>query len=62
MENHILGFALRMKGSQEFFLTRKVIKDGSDYFGPYTNIKTINTLIDLINNIYPIRKTNYNLK
>ena len=27
----------------------------------YTNIKTINTLLDLINNIYPIRKTNYNL-
>ena len=43
------------------FLTRKVINDGSDYFGPYTNIKTINTLLVLINNIYPIRKTNYNL-
>ena len=43
------------------FLTRKVVKDGSEYFGPYTNIKTINTLLDLINNIYPIRKTNYNL-
>ena len=38
-----------------------MINDGSDYFGPYTNIKTINTLLDLINNIYPIRKTNYNL-
>ena len=43
------------------FLTRKIINDGSDYFGPYTNVKTINTLLDLINNIYPIRKTNYNL-
>ena len=43
------------------FLTRKVINDGSEYFGPYTNIRTINTLLDLINNIYPIRKTNYNL-
>ena len=43
------------------FLTRNVINDGSDYFGPYTNIKTINTLLDLVNNIYPIRKTNYNL-
>ena len=43
------------------FLTRKVLNDGSEYFGPYTNIKTINTLLDLINNIYPIRKTNYNL-
>lgn len=43
------------------FLTRNIINDGSDYFGPYTNIKTINTLLDLVNNIYPIRKTNYNL-
>ena len=43
------------------FLTRKVIHDGSEYFGPYTNIKTINTLLDLINNIYPIRKSNYNM-
>ena len=43
------------------FLTRKVVNDGSDYFGPYTNIRTINTLLDLIDNIYPIRKTNYNL-
>ena len=43
------------------FLTRKFVNDGSEYFGPYTNIKTINTLLDLINNIYPIRKTNYNL-
>ena len=33
------------------FLTRKVIHDGSEYFGPYTNIKTILTLLDLINNI-----------
>ena len=40
------------------FLTRKIINDGSDYFGPYTNIRTINTLLDLINNIYPIRKSN----
>ena len=43
------------------FLTRKVIHDGSEYFGPYTNIKTINTLLGLINNIYPIRKSNYNM-
>lgn len=43
------------------FLTRKVIHDGSEYFGPYTNIKTILTLLDLINNIYPIRKSNYNV-
>jgi len=41
--------------------TRKLIKDGSEYYGPYTNYKTINILLDLINNLYPIRISNYNL-
>ena len=41
--------------------TRKVIKDGSEYYGPYTNYKTINILLDLINNLYPLRIGNYNL-
>ncbi|MFL2638971.1 MAG: excinuclease ABC subunit UvrC [Flavobacteriaceae bacterium] len=40
--------------------TRKLIKDGSEYFGPYTNKKTINVLLDLINNLFPIRSSNYN--
>lgn len=42
------------------FLTRKYIKDGSEYFGPYTNVKAISTLLNIINNIYPIRVSNYN--
>ena len=42
------------------FLTRKVIDDGSSYFGPYTNIKTAYTLLGLIDNLFPIRKSNYN--
>ena len=41
--------------------TRKLIKDGSEYYGPYTNYKTINILLDLINNLYPLRISNYNL-
>ena len=40
--------------------TRKLIRDGSEYFGPYTNKKTINVLLDLINNLFPIRSSNYN--
>ena len=40
--------------------TRKLIKDGSEYYGPYTNKKTINVLLDLINNLFPIRSSNYN--
>ena len=42
------------------FLTRKVIKDGSDYFGPYTNVKVINKLLNVIKALYPIRSDNYN--
>ncbi len=43
------------------FPTRKLIKDGSEYFGPYTSMYTIKTLLDLIKNIYPIRTCNYDL-
>ena len=42
------------------FLTRKVIRDGSDYFGPYTNVKVINKLLNVIKALYPIRSDNYN--
>jgi len=42
------------------FLTRKLIKDGSEYFGPYTNIKVINILLNIIRTLYPIRTSNYN--
>ena len=30
------------------FMTRRVIKDGSEYFGPYTSVKTVRVLLDLI--------------
>ena len=43
------------------FSTRKVIKDGSDYFGPFTNKKTVYTLLDLIRGLYPLRTCNYDL-
>ncbi|MEL4306792.1 excinuclease ABC subunit UvrC [Joostella sp. CR20] len=43
------------------FSTRNLIKDGSEYFGPYTNIKTVRTLLDLIKGLYAIRTCNYDL-
>merc|ERR1712127_1028219 len=43
------------------FSTRRMIKDGSEYFGPYTNKKTVYTLLDLINGLYPLRNCNYGL-
>lgn len=43
------------------FATRKIIKDGSEYFGPYTSMKTVRTLLDLIKGLYPLRTCNYDL-
>ena len=37
------------------FTTRRVIKDGSKYYGPYPSVKVINTLISLIRDVYPLR-------
>jgi len=43
------------------FPTRRMIKDGSEYYGPYTNFKTVNTILDLIKELYPLRTCNYDL-
>lgn len=43
------------------FPTRRMIKDGSEYFGPYTNFKTVHTILDLIKELYPLRTCNYDL-
>jgi len=43
------------------FATRKLIRDGSEYFGPYTRMKTVKTLLDLIRGVYPLRTCNYDL-
>ncbi|WP_067034923.1 excinuclease ABC subunit UvrC [Allomuricauda sp. CP2A] len=43
------------------FPTRKLIKDGSEYYGPYTSMKTVRTLLDLIKSLYPLRTCNYDL-
>ncbi len=43
------------------FPTRRVINDGSEYFGPYTSMKTVHVLMDLIRGLYPLRTCNYDL-
>ncbi|MEZ4801794.1 MAG: excinuclease ABC subunit UvrC [Gelidibacter sp.] len=43
------------------FPTRRVFKDGSEYFGPYTSMKTVHTLLDLIKGLYQLRTCNYDL-
>ncbi|HTO14919.1 MAG TPA: excinuclease ABC subunit UvrC [Edaphocola sp.] len=43
------------------FLTRRVIKDGSEYLGPYTNIAQVYFLMDLVRKLYPMRTCRLNL-
>lgn len=37
------------------YLTRQHIRDGSKYFGPYTNISVARTVLELIRELYPLR-------
>jgi excinuclease ABC subunit C len=43
------------------FSTRRMVKDGSEYFGPYTSFKTVSTILDLIKELYPLRNCNFDL-
>jgi excinuclease ABC subunit C len=52
---------IKKEAFPRIFPTRKMIKDGSEYFGPYTNFKTVNTILDLIKELYPLRTCHYDL-
>ena len=43
------------------FTTRNIVKDGSKYFGPYTDGKRLKKTIKIINKIFPIRKCKYKI-
>ena len=43
------------------FPTRKRIRDGSEFYGPYTQMRTVRTLLDLIKSVYPLRTCNFDL-
>ena len=43
------------------FMTRNVIKDGSEYYGPYAKVKPARILLETIKNIYKIRSCNLDL-
>ncbi len=43
------------------FVTRRVIKDGSRYFGPYTDVKTMRFALKTVKDIFMIRSCNYDL-
>ncbi len=43
------------------FHTRNRVDDGSKYFGPYTSMVVVRTLLDMIKQLYPMRNCNYRL-
>ncbi len=43
------------------FVTRKVIKDGSEYLGPFTGVGRVRELLSLIRQLIPLRTCNLNL-
>jgi excinuclease ABC subunit C len=43
------------------FYTRKMIKDGSDYYGPYTSLRVVKTILNIISSLYKLRTCSYDL-
>ena len=43
------------------FSTRTIYKDGSEYFGPYTSIKMVKTILNFIHEVYKLRTCSLNL-
>ncbi len=45
----------------QVFITRKVVRDGSEYFGPYTEVKNVRFVLRTLRQIFPIRSCKYRL-
>jgi excinuclease ABC subunit C len=41
------------------FVTRRIVRDGSRYFGPYTDVKTVRASLKMIRDIFKVRSCNY---
>ena len=45
----------------QVFLTRKIVKDGSHYFGPYTDVNHLRAVLKMIHHVYQIRSCTFKL-
>lgn len=43
------------------FKTRRIIRNGSSYYGPYSHVPSMYAVLDLIKHLYPLRTCNLNL-
>lgn len=53
---------VRNEAFPRVFLTRTVVKDGSSYYGPYTNLTVAKILLELFEKLYHIRTCSLNLQ
>jgi excinuclease ABC subunit C len=53
--------AIRKENFPRVQVTRHLLKDGSEYFGPYTSVKMVRILMDMIRSLYPLRNCNLSL-
>jgi len=49
---------IKKENFPRLYWTRKMIKDGSTYFGPYASVGMMHTILDLIKETYPLRTCN----
>jgi len=49
------SICIKKENFPRVFQTRSIIPDGSEYFGPYSSIPMVRTMLEMIRKIYPIR-------
>jgi excinuclease ABC subunit C len=52
---------IKKESFPRIFPTRRVVRDGSKYFGPYSNVKVMHTLLELLKDLYPLRTCSLDL-
>lgn len=52
---------VRNEAFPRVYQTRQIYKDGSLYFGPYTSVVMVRTLLELVRHLYPLRTCKLNL-
>lgn len=45
----------------QIIITRKIVKDGSKYFGPYTDVKSLRDTFKVIHKVFPVRSCEYKI-
>lgn len=55
------SICIKHESFPRIFQTRNIVKDGSQYFGPYTYLPAMKTVLELIHDIYKIRTCKYAL-